>query len=132
MPLTLLEHGFLRWPRHVTRLDSRRHQQVTRYVLKDGMDRAACHETICFRLLKCHGRFSIIALDGKIKGVFLSDYKVTHTHDTIMFCFRRNELFSEGTAKTLPLFLLDGEKQRASFDKNVHNDLFNEKRIYST
>jgi hypothetical protein len=93
MPLTLLEHGFLRWPRHVTRLDSRRHQQVTRYVLKDGMDRAACHETICFRLLKCHGRFSIIALDGKIKGVFLSDYKVTHTHDTIMFCFRRNELF---------------------------------------
>jgi hypothetical protein len=33
-PLTVLERGFLRWPRHVTRLDFRRHQQVTRYVLK--------------------------------------------------------------------------------------------------
>jgi hypothetical protein len=39
IPLTLLQSGFLRWPRHVTRLDSRRHREMTRYVLRAEMDR---------------------------------------------------------------------------------------------
>lgn len=104
MPLMVLERGFLRWLRHVTRLDSRRHQQVTRYVHRDGMDRGPrhtptgdCHmkpyvfvyysnNNIMGAFIKkwnVMGIFNIIAPKRNL-AIFLRLY-IAHTHGHLLF-----------------------------------------------